>query len=275
MIKIPEISSYKDSQYSDIKLPARVNPNGQSTSVVSVFSGSGKIFYNYEPCEYAWEEPGNIIDDSIVVGTPNWYVLSNDKGQIPPILGFNESDNFDYVLENFCSKSLRDIIYGFSDDPDMSVDKAVEALQSFGISVTKRMINQIKIILGDDDQAGADAQNALLNELDNLKCDPLRKMVPSLDTSDLDPSSYIIVQTSGSRTDAFDQILPEKSSRKLYTIGSLATNELAFFDPINLREPRVIIKCDRIPMNTASYSYQTDPSYSVIANVSIEDLIVF
>lgn len=275
MVKIPEISSYKDSQYSDIKLPARVNPNGESTSVVSVFSGSGKIFYNYEPCEYAWEEPGNIIDDSIVVGTPNWYVLSNDKGQIPPILGFNESDNFDYVIKNFCSKSLKDLIYGFFDDPDMNLEKAVEALMSFGIPITRRIREYIKTIVGNDNKAASSAADTLLNELDDEKCDPLRTMVPSLDTSDLDPSSYIIVQTSGARKDAFDETLTEKSSRKLYTIGSLATNELAFFDPINLREPRVIIKCDRIPMNTASYSYQTDPSYSVIANVSIEDLIIF
>jgi hypothetical protein len=54
------------------------------------YSGGGKIFSDWEiSSEGAWEEYGNMIDDTIVVGTPTSDLFTNDDGLIQPILGFN------------------------------------------------------------------------------------------------------------------------------------------------------------------------------------------
>ena len=50
-VRVPEMSVYKDTQNADIQLPS----NTAATNV-SVFSGTGKLFYSYEPCDSAWEE---------------------------------------------------------------------------------------------------------------------------------------------------------------------------------------------------------------------------
>ena len=96
MIKLPSVLSYRDQQYAGITIP------GYNNGRIFVYSGSGKIFYNYEPADGAWEEPGNYIDNSIVVGGPHWRILSDEKGLIPAILGFNASDKVDYVRKAWC-----------------------------------------------------------------------------------------------------------------------------------------------------------------------------
>ena len=96
MVKLPIMLSYQDQQYSSFEIP------GFGTGNIFVFSGSGKLFHNYEKCEGAWEEHGNLIDNKIVVGGPYWKVLSNEEGLIPPILGYNASDRIDKVRKAWC-----------------------------------------------------------------------------------------------------------------------------------------------------------------------------
>ena len=96
MVKLPSVMSYRDQQYAGTSIP------GYNGGRVFVYSGSGKMFYSYDPADGAWEEPGNYIDNSIIVGGPHWRTLSDEKGLIPPILGFNASDKIDYVRKAWC-----------------------------------------------------------------------------------------------------------------------------------------------------------------------------
>lgn len=54
------------------------------------YPGSGKIFTDWEISpDGAWEEPGNVIDDTMVVGSTQADLFCGDDGKIQPILGFN------------------------------------------------------------------------------------------------------------------------------------------------------------------------------------------
>jgi hypothetical protein len=97
MVKLPNLVSYRDNQYSGFNIPGFRGGN------VFVFSGSGKLFHNYELADGAWEEWGNYIDNDIIVGGPAWSILSDEKGLIPSILGFNVSDKIDYVRKVWCA----------------------------------------------------------------------------------------------------------------------------------------------------------------------------
>ena len=57
----------------------------------------GKLFYNYEPTDAAWEEAGNALDNTISVGGANYYALAEKDGKIGPILGYNSNKYFDYT----------------------------------------------------------------------------------------------------------------------------------------------------------------------------------
>lgn len=99
MVKMPYMQSYRDTAYSRFNIP------GFRGGDVFVYSGSGKIFYQYDLTSSAWEEWGNYIDDAVVVGGPYWLSLSDEKGMIPPLLGFNASDKVDYVKKTWCQLS--------------------------------------------------------------------------------------------------------------------------------------------------------------------------
>ena len=99
MVKIPYMQSYRDQAYSSFNIPGFRNGN------IFVFSGSAKILYQYDLTSSAWEEWGNYIDDSIVVGGAHWSSLTDEKGMIPPLLAFNASDKVDYVAQAWCTLS--------------------------------------------------------------------------------------------------------------------------------------------------------------------------
>lgn len=94
-IKAPSLYSYKDTQYANVTLPSKLGN-------ISIYQGSNEIFYDYELVDGAWEEYGNYIDDSIVCGDKNWHVLRNEDGLIPTLVGYNSSNNIDYVTKYWC-----------------------------------------------------------------------------------------------------------------------------------------------------------------------------
>jgi hypothetical protein len=54
------------------------------------YPGTGKVHTEWEiSTDGAWEEEGNIIDDTMVVGSTQASVFTDDDGKIQPILGFN------------------------------------------------------------------------------------------------------------------------------------------------------------------------------------------
>lgn len=61
--------------------------------------GSGKIYYEFEPTETAWEEYFNFVDDMLVVGSPDMDNLTADNGMIYPILGYISHKQYNYIKE--------------------------------------------------------------------------------------------------------------------------------------------------------------------------------
>jgi len=77
MVRVPRMRYYREG---DLKLK-----NGNYA-----YAGGGRIFSDWEiSTEGAWEEEGNVIDDTISVGSTICDLFTNDDGLIQPILGFN------------------------------------------------------------------------------------------------------------------------------------------------------------------------------------------
>jgi len=118
MIRLGSIAAYKDSstaplthitsatfgydQAFDTVLKNVIQPKPRQNQTIAIFGGSGKIYFAEEICDSAWEEPGNVIDDTMVVGGELWSALVNDQGKIPAILGYNSSDQYDYEAWRLC-----------------------------------------------------------------------------------------------------------------------------------------------------------------------------
>ena len=98
MVKVPEVAWYRDVEYS-------VNNNNDliqlglddSGDPIYATEGTGKVYTNYQvSTDGAWEEPGNVIDDTMVIGGSRATFFADETGKIPPILGFNATIEKDY-----------------------------------------------------------------------------------------------------------------------------------------------------------------------------------
>lgn len=75
------------------KIQIGTNSNGNP---IYMKSGTQKTYFSFEPADSAWEEYGNYIDDTIVIGESSLYSLLEDNGTIPPIIGFNNNPQYNY-----------------------------------------------------------------------------------------------------------------------------------------------------------------------------------
>ena len=231
LVRMPSVASYKDQQYSDIAVPDQTN--------MYAYHGTGKIFYSYEPAtDGAWEEFGNIIDDNIVVGSPDWYLLTDDDGKIKPILGFNASDSFDALNHALCNLD-------------------VATLASLGYDQYD-YLNTVEI-----------AKSGQCS-------DPYNFMYPSIDISSLGTEDYVIKNSTVTHPDAFGNLRSNpNSSRRIYHTATVEPR-LAFLDPVNLRDPMAIMTIGKeIKLRTASKLYENDPNLTVVATAAMEDLTTY
>jgi hypothetical protein len=93
--------------YTDINTAYNVTgtlPNGDT---IPLTGGSQKIYSSFEiATDGAWEEPGNVIDDTLIIGTSDVDEFTNDNGLIQTILGYsnlplyNYNREFEYALYN-------------------------------------------------------------------------------------------------------------------------------------------------------------------------------
>lgn len=234
-IKAPSLYSYKDTQYANVQIPSTVGN-------ISVYQGSNEIFYDYELVDGAWEEYGNYIDDSIVCGDNNWHVLRNEDGLIPTILGYNSSDNIDYLAEYWCKLDTN------------QKKKLVESRGFFSWNTSSEDNKELRRLARD-----------------NFSCSDSNKIsIPSLNTSSLEVGSYVKLNKTIQNTDSFDR---KTKSSKLYVKSS--SDKIVFLNPINLSDPRIVVDAPGITLASASYSYMTDPNLSVISNIALEDYCIF
>jgi hypothetical protein len=230
LVRLPTVRSYRDRQNPDIQIPAGSNN-------ISVYQGSGKIYFDYEPVDGAWEEHGNYIDGEIEVGSANYYKLIDNNNLIKPLLGYNASYNKDFATTAWCNVSL--------EDKKKAILASMLPTTPLGEAIALR--NRIGRALG---ECGT-------------------KLVPSLNFSNL--SDYLLTDVSGTVKDAFDEDVPDAIRQKLYLPCSL-TNQMAFLDPINLINPVAIMDAGQgIDLYSSSYSYTEDPNLTVISNAASED----
>jgi len=233
MVYAPFLGARKDEFY-DSTLPTAVGS-------AYVFRGGADISYNYTPTnDGAWEEYGNTIDDTIIVGTKDYYNLSDERGLIKPILGYNASDTFDMPRYNICRHPLT----------QEQIKQRINPYFSY-----------------------SEWENAKLAKTTN--CDPVNFVYPSLNLGSLsDPSSYIVKTLIVGSKDAFG-LNRGFARKKLYTKGSVQ-EKIIFLDPEQLAEPRIIVEAQTsIDLNLSSLQHQKDPNRTVKATINMEDLAVY
>jgi hypothetical protein len=65
-------------------------------TVNSSVGADGVRRYDYEITDSGWEEPGNALDDTLVIGSTTADLLAQDNGKFGPILGWNNSAEQEY-----------------------------------------------------------------------------------------------------------------------------------------------------------------------------------
>jgi hypothetical protein len=266
MVTAKGLQSYRDEAYADLTINTQIGD-------AYVFNGGGSFKYNYTPTnDGAWEEYGNIIDDTIAVGGQYWYNLTDDAGKIKPLLGYNANEYFDYIRYSLCKTSQI--------EADKKKKDSINPYWSFN------------------------SWKELLNNRDTI-CLENNFVFPSLDFSGLGTTEYSLISVSGNAPqedivnsinlpnvsmpittslpsqayDSYGKLLVNQSGvpllkKKLY-IPTTVQESFIYLDPINLLEPKILIDSPGIFLNTSSTQYAKDPNRTVIANTSIEDLVIY
>jgi hypothetical protein len=98
MVKTPKIRWYQTSPFKNSEGVTTINYGNFA------YSSSSRFFTDWEiATDGAWEEEGNFIDDTIVVGSIQSALFSDDKNRIQTILGFNA--NGDFASRDFWSQT--------------------------------------------------------------------------------------------------------------------------------------------------------------------------
>lgn len=257
MVQAPYVGARRDMSFADIAIPTEAG-------YAYVFRGNNKIKFNYEPTnEGAWEEYGNIIDDSVAVGSKDWHSLTNEIGLIQPIVGYNVTDNFDRVRYNTCRTAIS----------DANFDKQINPYFHYS-AWAERKVNK------------------------NGSCNPIDFIFPSIDLHTIsDPTKYVVVECkkpSSSANGVIVRTFPVNNNdllgadifqidafgnagfprKKLYHVTEV-DEKMAFIDPEQLTGPRIIIDAPGIFLNNSSESFQKDPNKTIKANIAVEDAAIY
>lgn len=306
-VALPAVSLYKDRQHFQIRLPSQAD-------TIGVYQGSSKIFYSYEITEGAWEEYGNAIDDAILVGSPHYYNFIDDNGLIQPILGYNATAIKDYATEAWCSlntvqrdEAIAKALPASITPPALRALQAAQAALQIALNWANPFVGNIPGAKGAIKWLEGVAQapvTPLASPYSQTSCAYIRsnyelsaiaryfscdkKIVPSLDTTNLSNADYSIFYVSdAAREDAYGNRLIGSGSdpcgesnrlesiqtEKLY-VKTTCDKDMVFLDAFNLVGPRAIINSPGVNLASSSTSYRDDPNLTVISNVAAEDLAI-
>ena len=238
LVRLPEIVAYKDLQYSNVTVDGSLATDSSNTAM-QVYHGSAQIFYNYEiATDGAWEEYGNVIDDSILVGGKDWYSITDDVGKIKPILGYNSSQAVDYVAEALITGGALNFINSKPFD--------FHQLSMYVKNLQKLSPNP--------------------SDINNFKYD-------TIDITQIPQDEFIVKNSVFNSVDAYGISIPFLAKR-LYTTTTVES-DFAFLDPVNMRTPYAIINASPIPLTSTSKFFTQDPNNTVNAVASMEDLSIY
>jgi hypothetical protein len=326
MVRLGQITAYRDSSskplthitsktFGDDKrlediLSNVISPTPREDNSIAVFSGSGRIYFAEEICDSAWEEPGNVIDDTMVVGGEQWSALINDQGKIPAILGYNASDQYDYEALRLCILSKESASKVGDQDKSGDVRNYFSNntfdVRDYGLTTFNKQAYS-----GWAQNLGAAATRASSKYrftaadfirsnlvLIGQQCNETKLICPSINTASLNSNDYVLTYTSAARFDAFGKPItkgipslsfmppilnpdlsltpitnPYGMSKKIYVKAN--SEEIAFLDILNLRQPRAIVSSAGVKLAPASLTFSIDPTRTVLCNAALEDLIVY
>lgn len=255
MVSAYGVQSYRDDKNADIVLPTQIGN-------AYIFSGGGSFVYNYTPTnDGAWEEYGNIIDDSILVGSSLWSTLTDDNGKIKPILGYNATDNFDYVRYNMC------LLRSMQANPSTRA----KANPFWSYSLWATLAVEANSVCSDTDFIYPSLDTSSLSGDDYIITDVVGSIASGPITDQLNATSATLTKVPG--FDAWGK--PIGLIRKKLYVTTTVDEKFIYLDPVNLRNPKILINAPGITLNSSSSQYSQDPNITVIANIAIEDLAVY
>lgn len=107
MVKIPGLSVSRDAvvpEHSNFFIKLGEGDQKQEFEA-NYYEGGGKYYSSYKPStDGAWEEIGNIIDDTLVVGSISGDFFREGDGKIGPILGYKAS--YEYLKDTIPDKEF-------------------------------------------------------------------------------------------------------------------------------------------------------------------------
>ena len=151
MVSIPTPSVgrwfWTDSQPFEASIVIGQTLSGQP---IYLSQGSQKTYYAYEPTDSAWEEPFNWIDDTLLVGNAEMDALTKEDGSIEPILGYNNSAQYNYPRA--LNQMMFDWIKNQSTANQLSEFWKFDAYRAAGIASPSFNLWEPSLILNDSDK---------------------------------------------------------------------------------------------------------------------------
>ncbi len=237
VVQLPGVKGYRDWGSGGSQ---QVGQDSRGNAVY-VWAGSPQAYYDYQVAQDgAWEESGNYIDDSIIVGTVDSHSLMDDTGKIQPILGYNASDNFDHTAYAMCSGSvLSNAAY-----------RSRKENPAFGVHLY--------------------AMQAV--EFNN--CDTAKFFYPSVDLSSVSQDMLLINNVNPIKNPYNTGNIDTTRGRKAY-VKSNVRPDFYFKNADTFSEPKVIMDSPGVFLNNSSLEYTQDPNRTVVSNAALEDLLTY
>jgi hypothetical protein len=228
MVRIPQPRWYEDSSLISSSIsPISAGIDNGVSNTIYIKQGSGKIYTDWEISpDGAWEEPGNWIDDKIIVGSLVAAQMTDDQGKIQPILGFDSSAEYDFKT-NY-----------------LSTFYAARRANYVRECINMHSLTDYSMMLGD-----------IMNR--DVNADYYKSIHHQLPTEEYVTLQYINPGTLNRRT-AHGRPVPQDKIFKTYAKAK-ANSDLVFLENINgsLAEPRVVMSLSA-PVYIGGYRHSTD-----------------
>lgn len=210
MVKVPGLSVSRDRPLtSSTDFVAAYN---DLVFNVDSYKGAGRLYSNYKPAtDGAWEEPGNVIDDTIVVGSVTGDFFTTDDGRFVPILGYKAS--YEYLND-----TLPDIVINNATAPDPATIKPTDTKIRFVDDKDELTNYNSKGMPGIDTNKPAEVSEALLD---------LTPEDPNAVTPSTNPPTTLMILAQSSQPATGIDIIPNEWYPGLVT--SLSNSEYLYY----------------------------------------------
>lgn len=241
MVRTPAFAYYTDLSYAYDNNNNRIILGlDENNNPIYAVEGTGKQYTNYSlSSDGAWEEPGNWIDDTMVIGGLRASALADESGKIPCLLGFNASVEKDYSkLWNWTQNLYYASLRRFNDRPNSHTVLDYEFIM-------ERMLN--------DPILNGNHYYASINH-------------------ELSPDEYLVIPYAAGAVDwqtAHGESIPSNRKYKLYAKAS-PSESIEFLGPYNFG-PRAILTLPS-PIYVGQSKNSTDNNLSFVMN---QDAFIF